>query len=325
MTASKKVTRSIFEAVPFWYPPEVIPFFMYSNEKLATFIRKVGLINRYTIPSVLAALVYGVLGRVRNTKDTALITALIFLESLRTSKDKEVNTLFCGDVDSFEGFYLQKLIAYLSSLIENYEILDSRGIDFLENFEQEPLYADASMTFTTKWDSLHNYLKKQPSSDLKTCFIAKVEIYTLYQLLLGLRTFPHKDVLVQMSLPELSSLFLNLFGVDAKLANLTIIFALNRLDVFCLDDEDLINGIRKVHGLKNVSVSFLNRLDKKFAPFASLASLFYWEAWTMDLKEKTSTNLCPKNYEDVLASSGVNFFKVLPKISKAQNLKLVVC
>ena len=53
-------------------------------------------------------------------------------------------------------------------------------------------------------------------------------------------------------------------------------FTLGRLNIFSFDDVALQNGIKKAHGYKTLSKQRFERLRKKYSPFASVASLYYY-------------------------------------------------
>ena len=65
-------------------------------------------------------------------------------------------------------------------------------------------------------------------------------------------------------------------GVGRWTAEMIAEFSLGRKDIFSYDDMALRNGIVKAHGFKTLSKKRFERLRKKYAPYASVASLYYY-------------------------------------------------
>lgn len=65
-------------------------------------------------------------------------------------------------------------------------------------------------------------------------------------------------------------------GVGRWTAEMIAEFSLGRKDIFSYDDIALRNGIVKAHGFKTLSKKRFERLRKKYSPYASVASLYYY-------------------------------------------------
>lgn len=65
-------------------------------------------------------------------------------------------------------------------------------------------------------------------------------------------------------------------GVGRWTAEMIAEFSLGRKDIFGYDDMALRNGIVKAHGFKTLSKKRFERLRKKYSPYASVASLYYY-------------------------------------------------
>ena len=65
-------------------------------------------------------------------------------------------------------------------------------------------------------------------------------------------------------------------GVGRWTAEMIAEFSLGRKDIFSDDDMALRNGIVKAHGFKTLSKKRFERLRKKYSPYASVASLYYY-------------------------------------------------
>lgn len=59
-------------------------------------------------------------------------------------------------------------------------------------------------------------------------------------------------------------------------AEMIVEFTMGRLNIFSYDDVALQNGIKKAHGFKTLSKMRFERLRKLYAPYCSVASLYYY-------------------------------------------------
>lgn len=65
-------------------------------------------------------------------------------------------------------------------------------------------------------------------------------------------------------------------GVGKWTAEMIVEFTMGRLNIFSYDDVALQNGIKKAHGFKTLSKTRFERLRKIYAPYCSIASLYYY-------------------------------------------------
>lgn len=83
-------------------------------------------------------------------------------------------------------------------------------------------------------------------------------------------------LLVDMDDEEVVKYLMQIKGVGRWTAEMITEFTLGRLNIFSFDDVALQNGIKKAHGYKTLSKQRFERLRKKYSPFASVASLYYY-------------------------------------------------
>ena len=84
------------------------------------------------------------------------------------------------------------------------------------------------------------------------------------------------SLLEKMSDDEAIKYLMQLKGVGKWTAEMIIEFTMGRLDVFSYDDVALQNGIKKAHGFKTLSKLRFERLRKKYSPYCSVASVYYY-------------------------------------------------
>ena len=83
-------------------------------------------------------------------------------------------------------------------------------------------------------------------------------------------------LLQDMNDEEVVKYLMQIRGVGRWTAEMIAEFTLGRLNIFSFDDVALQNGIKKAHGYKTLSKQRFERLRKKYYPFASVASLYYY-------------------------------------------------
>ena len=84
------------------------------------------------------------------------------------------------------------------------------------------------------------------------------------------------DNLDQMSDEQVIKYLMTIDGVGIWTAEMVTEFTLGRLNIFSYSDVALKNGIVKAHGFKTLSKQRFERLKKKYSPYASVASLYYY-------------------------------------------------
>lgn len=65
-------------------------------------------------------------------------------------------------------------------------------------------------------------------------------------------------------------------GVGKWTAEMIVEFTMGRQNIFSYDDVALQNGIKKAHGFKILSKIRFERLRRMYAPYCSIASLYYY-------------------------------------------------
>lgn len=84
------------------------------------------------------------------------------------------------------------------------------------------------------------------------------------------------DNLSEMSDEEVIAYLVKIKGVGKWTAEMIAEFTLGRLNIFSYDDVALQNGIKKAHGFKTLSKQRFERMRKKYSPYCSVASLYYY-------------------------------------------------
>lgn len=93
------------------------------------------------------------------------------------------------------------------------------------------------------------------------------------------------DVLSGMTDEEVVAYLCRIPGVGTWTAEMIAEFTLGRLDIFSYGDAALRGGMVKAHGFKTLSKLRFERYRKKYTPYCSVASLYYYavnddeEAW----------------------------------------------
>ncbi len=85
------------------------------------------------------------------------------------------------------------------------------------------------------------------------------------------------SLLAERSDEEAIGFLMKIKGVGRWTAEMIAEFSLGRKNIFSFDDAALKNGIMKAHGYKTLSRLRFERLKKKYSPYASVASLYYYE------------------------------------------------
>jgi DNA-3-methyladenine glycosylase II len=86
------------------------------------------------------------------------------------------------------------------------------------------------------------------------------------------------DALSGMSDEEVIQTLKQIRGVGTWTAEMTAEFTLGRLNIFSYDDMALKNGMKRAYGFKTVNRPRFERYRKKFSPYCSVASLYFYAA-----------------------------------------------
>lgn len=71
----------------------------------------------------------------------------------------------------------------------------------------------------------------------------------------------------------------SLKGVGKWTAEMISVFTLEREDIWSYGDLGIRKSIMNIHNLDSLSVKEFNELGKKYAPYRSIAMLYYWHAY----------------------------------------------
>ncbi len=121
-------------------------------------------------------------------------------------------------------------------------------------------------------------VSKLTIEQLKECGLSKNKATYILELSQGLvdKSIDF-DNLQFLSDREISSLLTSIKGVGSWTADMIMLFSLGRENIFCYQDVALKNGIIKSHSYKTLSTSRFENLRKKFSPYCSYASLYFYK------------------------------------------------
>lgn len=85
------------------------------------------------------------------------------------------------------------------------------------------------------------------------------------------------DDFEQLSDEEVIQRLISVKGIGRWTAEMLAMFSLGRLDIFAYDDLALKKAVMKVHGFKTFSKIRYERLKKKYTPYGTVASIYYYE------------------------------------------------
>lgn len=85
------------------------------------------------------------------------------------------------------------------------------------------------------------------------------------------------DALPNMSDGDVIKTLSSIKGVGVWTAEMLLIFSLMRLDVISYGDLAIRRGMMNLYGLKDLPKEKFQRYAKRYTPFATVASLYFWE------------------------------------------------
>lgn len=91
------------------------------------------------------------------------------------------------------------------------------------------------------------------------------------------------DALEGMSDDEAIAALTSLKGIGRWTAEMILIFSMNRMDVFAFDDVGIHRGMRMVYHHKEVTKEMFERYRRRFSPYGTVASLYFWAISHMDV------------------------------------------
>lgn len=67
-------------------------------------------------------------------------------------------------------------------------------------------------------------------------------------------------------------------GIGPWTAEMVMMFALNRLDIFSIGDLGLRRGVEKIYGIPRENKSEIETHIKRYSPYRSILSWYLWES-----------------------------------------------
>lgn len=115
------------------------------------------------------------------------------------------------------------------------------------------------------------------ADDIKSCGISRRKAEYIVGLARDVSDQKYDfSLLERMSDEEVIKYLMQIKGVGLWTAEMTAEFTMGRLNIFSYSDVALQNGIMKAHGYKTLSRLRFERLRKKYSPYCSVASLYYY-------------------------------------------------
>lgn len=112
---------------------------------------------------------------------------------------------------------------------------------------------------------------------IKSCGISRRKAEYILALAQDVRDGRYEfEALDDMSDKDVIRYLMQIKGVGRWTAEMIAEFTMGRLDIFSYDDVALQNGIKKAHGYKTLSKKRFEGLRKKYTPYCSVASLYYY-------------------------------------------------
>ncbi len=148
------------------------------------------------------------------------------------------------------------------------QMLSKKAADTIANRVKEKL---GSSTF----DAMK--LKQASREELRACGLSYAKTDNLIQLALDVSqdkiSFSHLDELAD---EEVLRYLMNIKGVGPWTSEMIALFSLGRQNIFSYLDVALKNGIMKAKGYKTISQTRFEQLRKKYNPYGSIASLYFY-------------------------------------------------
>jgi len=117
----------------------------------------------------------------------------------------------------------------------------------------------------------------QSEESLRACGLSRPKIRYITELSQKvLAKAMNLDDLETLTDEELILRLVSLNGIGRWTAEMLAMFSLGRLDIFAYDDLALKKAVMKVQGYKTFSKLRYERLKKKYSPYGTVASLYYY-------------------------------------------------
>lgn len=113
--------------------------------------------------------------------------------------------------------------------------------------------------------------------DIKAIGISSRKVEYILELSKDVQDGKYKfDKFPNMNDEEVITYLMQIRGVGRWTAEMITEFTLDRLNVFSYDDVTLQNGMKKAYGFKTLSRKRFEKYRKKFSPYCSVASLYFY-------------------------------------------------
>lgn len=107
------------------------------------------------------------------------------------------------------------------------------------------------------------------------------------------------NALEDLSDDEAIDALTSLKGIGRWTAEMILIFSMNRMDVFAFDDVGIHRGIRMVYHHKEVTKEMFERYRRRFSPYGTVASLYFWAISHMDVPGYDKDYAPKKNKQNI--------------------------
>lgn len=91
------------------------------------------------------------------------------------------------------------------------------------------------------------------------------------------------DAVEHMSDAEAIAALSSLKGIGEWTAEMLLLFCLNRMDILSFGDLGIHRGMRMVYHHREVTRELFEKYRRRFSPYGSVASLYFWEISHMDV------------------------------------------
>ncbi len=116
-------------------------------------------------------------------------------------------------------------------------------------------------------------------SQLKTIGLTARQAHALHRLAgFAIEEEIKTQVLHNKTDDEVLKKLLVLPGIGPWKAEWLMVLSLNRMNVFCIHDQQVIQGLKQVYHHRQITRSLLHKYQRYFAPQGSLASFYLWKA-----------------------------------------------
>ncbi len=184
-------------------------------------------------------------------RDKKLKSVIQKQESVKLTRRKKIHLYLCGSIMS------QQLSTKVAKVIHK---------RFMNLFDRDPRPEDIlAVPLET--------LRSIGLSHAKTNYVHNVARFSIEK---GI----HFDKLSQMTNEEVIAYITQIKGVGQWTAEMLLMFALGREDIFCIDDLGIQNAMRKIYKLEGLEKKefreALQRISEKWSPYRTYACMYLW-------------------------------------------------